>query len=186
MILNILLVILVLIILWLIFAYNRLVSLKNRVNEAASDIDVQSKRRFDLIPNLVESVKGYMAHEKNVLENITKARSAILSAGEDVHKKAEAENMISDAIKTIFAVSENYPQLKANENFLKLQDELTDTENKMQAARRFYNANVRDFDTSIEKFPTNLIAGMFGFKKYEFFEAENEAKNPVKVDFSNN
>ncbi len=181
--LNILLIIVAIVVLWLIYVYNRLITLKNRVKEAASDIEVQSKRRFDLIPNLVETVKGYMAHEKTVLENITKARSAILEAGSDFRKKAQAENMISDALKTLFAVSENYPQLKANENFLKLQDELTDTENKIQAARRFYNTNVRDFNTMIEKFPTNLIAKSLGFGQYEFFETEEAAKEPVKVSF---
>jgi LemA protein len=181
--LNILIIVVVFVLLWLVYVYNRLITLKNRVREAASDIDVQSKRRFDLIPNLVETVKGYMAHEKTVLENITKARSAILEAGEDMHKKAEAENMISGALKTLFAVSENYPQLKANENFLKLQDELSDTENKIQAARRFYNANVRDFNIAIQTFPTNLIVKMFGFSAFEFFEAENEEREAVQVSF---
>jgi LemA protein len=181
--LNILIIAVVFVLLWLVYVYNRLITLKNRVREAASDIDVQSKRRFDLIPNLVETVKGYMAHEKTVLENITKARSAILEAGEDMHKKAEAENMISGALKTLFAVSENYPQLKANENFLKLQDELSDTENKIQAARRFYNANVRDFNIAIQTFPTNLIAKMFGFSAFEFFEAENQEREAVQVSF---
>jgi len=182
-ILNIILIILGLIILWLIFGYNRLVTLRNRVQEALSDIDVQSKRRFDLIPNLVETVKGYMQHEKNVLENVTKARAALMSAGDDFHKKAEAENMISGALKSLFAVAENYPQLRASENFLRLQDELTDTENKMLASRRFYNTNVRDFNTAIQKFPTNLLANIFGFKAFEFFEAEAEARDAVKVSF---
>ncbi|MGC8775968.1 MAG: LemA family protein [Minisyncoccia bacterium] len=182
-ILNILLIILGLIVLWLIFVYNRLIVLKNRVAEAASDIDVQSKRRFDLIPNLVETVKGYMAHEKTVLENVTLARQAIMNAGSDLHKKAEAENMLSGALKSLFAVAENYPDLKASQNFLRLQDELTDTENKMQAARRFYNTNVRDFNTAIQTFPTNLIAKMLGFKAFDFFEAEDEAKQAVKVSF---
>jgi LemA protein len=182
-ILNIVLIILGLIILWLIFGYNRLVTLRNRVQEALSDIDAQSKRRFDLIPNLVETVKGYMQHEKNVLENVTKARAALMSAGNDFHKKAEAENMISGALKSLFAVAENYPQLRASENFLRLQDELTDTENKMLASRRFYNTNVRDFNTAIQKFPTNLLANIFGFKAFEFFEAEAEARDAVKVSF---
>lgn len=181
--LNILIAVLVLIILWLVFVYNRLVVLRNRVREASSDIDVQSKRRFDLIPNLVETVKGYMQHEKTVLENVTAARTAIMSAGSDIHKKAEAENMLSGALKTLFAVAENYPQLRASENFLKLQDELSDTENKLQAARRFYNGNVRDFNIAIQKFPNNLIAGLLGFKPYDFFEAESEEKEPVKVSF---
>jgi len=182
-ILNIILIILGLIILWLIFGYNRLVTLRNRVQEALSDIDVQSKRRFDLIPNLVETVKGYMQHERDVLENVTKARAALMSAGNDFHKKAEAENMISGALKSLFAVAENYPQLRASENFLRLQDELTDTENKMLASRRFYNTNVRDFNTTIQKFPTNLLANIFGFKAFEFFEAEAEARDAVKVSF---
>ena len=182
-ILNIVLIILGLIILWLIFGYNRLVTLRNRVQEALSDIDVQSKRRFDLIPNLVETVKGYMQHERDVLENVTKARAALMSAGNDFHKKAEAENMISGALKSLFAVAENYPQLRASENFLRLQDELTDTENKMLASRRFYNTNVRDFNTAIQKFPTNLLANIFGFKAFEFFEAEAEARDAVKVSF---
>lgn len=181
--LNILIAVLVLIILWLVFVYNRLIVLRNRVREASSDIDVQSKRRYDLIPNLVETVKGYMQHEKTVLEKVTMARTAIMSSGSDIHKKAEAENMLSGALKTLFAVAENYPQLKASENFLKLQDELSDTENKLQAARRFYNGNVRDFNIAIQKFPNNLIAGLLGFKPYEFFEAESEEKEPVKVSF---
>jgi LemA protein len=182
-IINILLIILGLIILWLIFVYNRLITLRNRVREAASDIDVQSKRRFDLIPNLVETVKGYMQYEKTVLENVTKARAAIMEADNDLHKKAAAENMMSQALKSLFAVAENYPDLKASQNFLRLQDELADTENKMQAARRFYNGNVRDFNTAIQKFPTSLIAKMLGFKEFEFFEAEAEAKEAVKVRF---
>lgn len=181
--LNILIVVLVLIVLWLVFVYNRLVVLKNRVREASADIDVQSRRRYDLIPNLVETVKGYMQHEKTVLENVTAARSALLSAGSDIHKKAEAENMLSGALKTLFAVAENYPQLRASENFLKLQDELSDTENKLQAARRFYNTNVRDFNTAIERFPNNLITKILGFKPYEFFEAELKEKEAIKVSF---
>jgi LemA protein len=124
-----------------------------------------------------------MQHEKNVLENVTKARAALMSAGDDFHKKAEAENMISGALKSLFAVAENYPQLRASENFLRLQDELTDTENKMLASRRFYNTNVRDFNTAIQKFPTNLLANIFGFKAFEFFEAEAEARDAVKVSF---
>lgn len=182
-ILNIILILLVVLILWLIFTYNRLIRFKNRVNEALSDIDVQLKRRYDLIPNLVETVKGYMQHEKNVLENITMARSAIMNAGSDLHKKAEADNMLSNALKSLFAVAENYPDLKASANFLKLQDELSDTENKIQAARRFYNTNVRDFNTLIQVFPTNLIARILGFSAFEFFEAENQEKENIKVSF---
>ena len=170
------------IVLWLIFAYNRLVTLRNRAQEAFSDIDVQTKRRYDLIPNLVETVKGYMAHERQVFEKVTEARTRAMDAGGAA--KAEAENMLSGALKTLFAVSENYPQLRANENFLKLQDELSDTENKIQAARRFYNGNVRDLNIKIETFPTNLIASAFGFSKMEFFGDLSESeKAPVRVSF---
>lgn len=175
--------VIVLVILWLVFAYNRLVTLRFRAKEASSDIDVQSKRRYDLIPNLVESVKGYMAHEREVFEKVTEARTRAMSAAPGREKLA-AENALSGTLKTLFAVAENYPQLKANENFLRLQDELTDTEDKLQAARRFYNSNVRDLNTAIERFPTNLIAGMFGFGPMEFFETESVAeKEAVKVKF---
>ena len=170
------------ILLWLIFSYNRLITLRNRTQEALSDIDVQSKRRYDLIPNLVETVKGYMAHERDVLENVTKARTGIMTGGGAL-KKADAENVLSGALKTLFAVSENYPQLRANENFLKLQDELSDTENKMQAARRFYNATVLDLNTKIETFPTNLMANVLGFQKANFFEAVDTERKPVQVKF---
>lgn len=169
-------------ILWLIATFNRLVRFRNRMKEAWSDIEVQLKRRFDLIPNLVESVKGYMEHEKTVLENVTAARSAIMSGGPA--DRAKAEDMLTGALKTLFAVSENYPQLKANENFLKLQDELSDTENKIQAARRFYNTNVRDMNTALETFPTNIVGKTFGFKGGEFFGVENNAeRQPVAVKF---
>ncbi|XKT75144.1 MAG: LemA family protein [Patescibacteria group bacterium UBA2103] len=168
-------------ILWVIFTFNRLVGLVNRGKEAWADIDVQLKRRYDLIPNLVETVKGYAAHEKSVFEEVTKARTAAMNA-DGAHDQAEAENMLSGALKSLFAVSEAYPDLKANENFLNLQNELTDTENKIQAARRFYNTVVRDLNTALEVFPTNLIAGMFNFSSREFFELEEEAaKDPVKV-----
>lgn len=169
-------------VLWLIGIYNSLIRSRNRVDEAWSDIDVQTKRRYDLIPNLVETVKGYATHEKDLLENITKARSQAMQAT-DLHEKAAAENMLSDTLKSLFAVAENYPDLKASQNFAKLQDELTDTENKIMAARRFYNGNVRDFNTKIEVFPTNIVAGMLGFKKYEFFEATNEERENVTVSF---
>jgi LemA protein len=179
----ILLGIVVLIILWLIFAFNRLVTLRNRAKEASSDIDVQTKRRYDLIPNLVESVKGYMSHESGVFEKVTEARTRAMGASSGKEKVA-AENALSGTLKTLFAVAENYPQLKANENFLKLQDELTDTEDKLQAARRFYNTNVRDLNTAIERFPTNMIAGMFGFGPMEFFETDApEERKAVKVEF---
>ena len=166
--------------------YNGLIRLKNRVGEAWSDIDVQLKRRYDLIPNLVEIVKGYASHESSTFEKVTKPRNAAMSAqgSGDAKTQAEAENMLSSTLKSIFALSENYPDLKANTNFLDLQNELSDTENKIQASRRFYNGNVRDFNTKLEIFPTNIIAGMLGFKSREYFEIENEEeKENVKVKF---
>lgn len=175
-------IVLIVVLLWLVLAYNGLVRTRNRAQEAWSDIDVQLKRRYDLIPNLVESVKGYMAHEAGVFENVTKARSQAMQATGAA--KAGAENALSGALKSLFAVAENYPQLKANENFLKLQNELTDTEDKIQAARRFYNGMVRDLNTKIEVFPTNLFASMFGFTKMEFFGDLSDAeKAPVQVKF---
>jgi len=163
--------------------YNRLISLKNRTDESWSDIDVQLKRRYDLIPNLVETVKGYATHERQAFENVTKARSQAMGA-QSLDDKAKAENMLSETLKSIFAIAEAYPDLKASANFSKLQDELSDTENKIQASRRFYNGNVRDFNTAIQTFPTNLLASMFGFKQREFFGLENEAeKQPVAVKF---
>lgn len=168
--------------LWLMFAYNGLIRFRNRVKDAWSDIDVQLKRRHDLIPNLVNTVKGYAKHEKEVFENVTKARAEAINA-KDPKKQAEAENMLSDTLKSLFAVSEAYPDLKANENFLELQRSLTDTEDKIQAARRFYNGNVRDFNTKVEVFPTNMIAGMLGFKQFEFFEAETKERENVEVKF---
>ena len=163
--------------------YNGLVTLRNRAKEAWSDIDVQLKRRYDLIPNLVETVKGYAAHEKELFENVTKARTAAINA-QGAAAQAKAENALTGALKSVFAVAENYPQLRASENFQKLQDELTDTENKIEAARRFYNGNVRDLNIKIEKFPDSIIASMFGFKPMELFELEeSEAKQPVKVQF---
>jgi LemA protein len=179
---TILLVIIILLILWVIFAFNRLVVLRNRVNEAQSDIEVQTKRRYDLIPNLVETVKGYAAHESGVLQKVTEARTRAMNAPAG-QAKLEAENALSGTLKTLFAVAENYPQLKANENFKSLQDELTDTENKIQAARRFFNVNVRDYNTKIESFPSNLIASTFGFKKFEFFDAPAGESEPVQVKF---
>lgn len=163
----------VLIIIWLVATYNGLIRLKNQTGEAWSDIDVQLKRRHDLIPNLVETVKGYAKHESGVFENVTKARSQAMGA-QTPEEKGKAENMLSGALKSLFAVAEAYPDLKASENFAKLQDELSDTENKIQAARRFYNGNVRDFNTKLQTFPTNMIGGMFGFKDYEFFQIEQE------------
>lgn len=179
----IILVILVVLVLWIVGSFNGLVRARNRVREAWSDIDVQLKRRYDLIPNLVETVKGYATHEKEVFEQVTRARAAAMGAT-GVAEKGAAENMLAGALKSLFAVAEAYPTLRASENFSKLQDELTDTENKIQAARRFYNSNVLVLNTKIETFPTNLIAGMFGFVKSEFFEIDNVAeKEPVQVKF---
>ncbi|MBU4216353.1 LemA family protein [Candidatus Parcubacteria bacterium] len=166
--------------------YNSLVTLKNRVEEALSDIDVQLKRRYDLIPNLVETVKGYAGHESATLEKVTAARTAAMSAqsGGDAKAQLEAENALSSTLKSIFALSESYPDLKANQNFLELQKELSDTENKIQASRRFYNGNVRDFNTKLQVFPTNMIANMLGFTAREYFEVENGAEREnVKVNF---
>lgn len=170
--------------LWGIFSYNGFVRLTARAKEAWADIDVQLKRRYDLIPNLVETVKGYATHEKEAFENVTKARAAAMGAG-GVAEKAQAENMLAGALKSLFAVAEAYPDLKANQNFLELQRELSDTENKIQAARRFYNANVRDLNIMTDSFPSNIVAGMFKFETREFFELEegSEAKEPVKVKF---
>lgn len=176
-------IVLAVVVLWLVFAYNSLVRLRSRAKEAWSDIEVQLKRRYNLIPNLVEAVKGYMTHERGVFEKVTEARTRAMGAPAG-KEKAEAENMLSGTLKTLFAVSENYPQLRASENFAKLHDELTDTENKIQAARRFYNGNVRDLNIKTETFPSNLIANMFGFKKMEFFGDLSEAERaPVKVKF---
>ena len=170
------------VIVWAVFVYNGLVRLRNRVQEAASDIEVQQKRRYDLIPNLVETVKGYAKHESGVFEKVTEARTRAMGAPSG-KEKVGAENALSGALKSLFAVAENYPQLKANENFGKLQDELSDTENKIQAARRFYNTNARDLNTSIEMFPSNMMARIFNFSKVEFFDAEAEAEKPVSVKF---
>ena len=166
--------------------YNSLVSLKNRVEEAWSDITVQLKRRADLIPNLIETVKGYASHEKEVFEKVTEARTAVLSATTQGPKAAAAaENQFEGALKSLFAVAEAYPQLRATENFQQLSAELVDTEDKIQASRRFYNGGVRDLNTKIEQFPSNLVAGMFGFVKREFFEVDDPAsiQNPVEVKF---
>lgn len=176
------LIIVAVIVLWFIATYNGLIKLKIRTEEAESDIDVQLKRRYDLIPNLVETVKGYASHEKELFEKVTQARSQAMQAT-GMHEKAEAENMLSSTLKSLFAVSENYPDLKASQNFLKLQDELSDTENKIQAARRFYNGNVRDFNTKLSVFPTNMIGNMLGFKVKEFFEAGEGERENVKVAF---
>lgn len=165
---------------WL--TYNTLVTLKERIKEALSGIDVQLKRRTDLIPNLVESVKGYAKHEKEVFENVTKARSELMKA-DSPHEKAQADNMLTGALKSLFAVAEAYPTLRASENFQQLQEELTDTEDKVAYSRQFYNSNVLAFNTKIKTFPAVLLANSFGFKEYEFFETEEEDKKPVKVKF---
>lgn len=183
----ILIVVLALLVIWAIALYNKFIRLRTRSDEAWSDIDVQLKRRYDLIPNLIDTVKGYADHESGTLQKVTEARTAAMGA-QTIEEHAQAENMLTGALKSLFAVSENYPDLKANTNFLELQRELTDTENKIQASRRFYNTNVRDLNIAVESFPSNLIANMFKFGKREFFElGEDEAeaaKNPVKVDFS--
>lgn len=174
----------VVVVIWAIAIFNKLITLNVRCDEASSDIEVQLKRRYDLIPNLVESVKGYATHEKEIFENVTKARAEAIGA-KGMQEKAQAENQLSAALKSVFAVAENYPDLKANENFMKLQEELTDTEDKIQASRRFYNANVRDFNIAIQVFPSSIVATMRGYKSRELFELEDEAaKEPVKVDFN--
>jgi LemA protein len=179
-------VLVVLLIAFLWITYNSLVTLRVRVDEAWSDITVQLKRRLDLIPNLVNTVQGYAKHEKSVFEEVTKARANALNA-QGVKETAQAENMFEGALKSLFAVAESYPDLKANENFLQLQQELVDTEDKIQASRRFYNGGVRDLNTKIDLFPNNLVAGPFGFKKREFFELEEaemaQAEKPVEVKF---
>lgn len=168
---------------YIVLAYNSLVRQRNQVKEAWSDIDVQLKRRYNLIPNLVESVKAYARHEREAFESVTQARARALGA-RNPHEHAEAENMLSSTLKTLFAVAENYPDLKANTNFLELQRELADTENKIQAARRFYNTTIRDYNTALEAFPSNLIASLFSFKHEEYFELDDEAARSVpKINF---
>jgi len=174
--------IIVLILFGFIATYNELVKLRNRTKEAWADIDVQLKRRYDLIPNLVETVKGYAVHERELFERVTQARAQAIGA-KTIKEKGEAENALSSTLKSLFAVAESYPDLKASANFLELQRELTDTEDKIQAARRFYNTNVRDMNIRVETFPTNIIAAMFGFARVEFFGAEEAEKEPVKVKF---
>jgi len=173
----------VIILLWIISTYNGLIRRRNRTKEAWADIDIQLKRRYDLIPNLVEMVKGYAAHERQLFENVTEARAKAIGA-QGMKEKAAAENSLSNTLKSLFAVAENYPDLKASVNFLELQRELTDTEDKIQAARRFYNTNVMELNTQIESFPANTIASTFGFKQMELFEiAEAVEKEPVSVKF---
>jgi LemA protein len=171
----------------LIATYNRLVTLRQRVKEAWSDIDVQLKRRYDLIPNLVETVKGYAAHERGVFENVTQARANAIAAGQTggPEQRAAAENVLTGALRSVFAVAENYPQLQASQNFRDLQENLTATEDKISFARRFYNGNVRDYNTALQTFPTNMLAGMFGFAAEQYFElAEAAQREAPKVSFS--
>lgn len=173
----------VLFVVYLIAMYNGLVTLKARIKEALSGIDVQLKRRADLIPNLVETVKGYAKHEKEVFSDVTKARSALMKA-DSLPGKAEANNMLTGALKSLFAVAEAYPQLQASQNFQDLQRQLEDTEDKVAYSRQFYNTNVLDYNTKVQTFPTNLIAGSFGFHQEEFFQANDEDRKNVKVNFS--
>lgn len=175
------LIILAVVALWFVGVYNTLIRKRLRVDEAWSDIEVQLKRRYDLIPNLVSTVKGYAKHEDSVFSKVTEARSRAMGAG-NPHEKLAAENALSQTLKSLFAVAEAYPDLKANENFLKLQGDLTDTEDKIQASRRFYNGNVRDFNTALQVFPTNLIAGMFGFKSREFFDIDEKGAEGQSVN----
>jgi len=181
----IILAIVAVLVIYLIFVYNSLVTLRTRSEEAWSDIDVQLKRRYDLIPNLVNAVKGYAKHEKEVFEKVTQARTAAISA-EGIKEQEKAENELSKTLKSIFAVAENYPALRANENFLELQGELSETENKIEASRRFYNANVRELNIRIQSFPSNTVANAFKFEKKNLFEIEasqkTAAKEPPKVE----
>jgi len=179
----IILIIVGVLVLWIIATFNGLVRLRNRTKEAWADIDVQLKRRYNLIPNLVETVKGYATHERELFEKVTEARSRAMSA-KGLKERGEAENTLSNTLKTLFAVAENYPQLRASENFLELQKELRDTEDKVQAARRFYNGNVRDLNIRVESFPANIVANLFNFKKMELFELEKlEEREAPKVKF---
>lgn len=179
--------VIVLAVIYVVAVYNGLIINRNRVKEAYSDIQVQMKRRYDLIPNLVETVKGYAGHESQTLEKVIQARNMAMAQKGNLKEQAKAENILSGTLKSLFAVSENYPELKANENFLKLQFELTDTEDKIKAARRFYNTNVLALNNKIEMFPSNIIAGMFSFTKQEFFELDEDeaqaAKKAVQVKF---
>lgn len=172
----------IILVLYFIATYNSLIILKTRIQEALSGIDVQLKRRADLIPNLVETVKGYAKHEKEVFENVTKARSALLSAS-SLSEKADANNQLSGALKSLFAVAESYPELKASTNFQDLQRQLEDTEDKVAYSRQFYNSNVLDFNAKVQVFPTNIIANMFGFKSFDFFQATEEERKKVDVKF---
>jgi LemA protein len=185
----IIVIVVVIALLWVAFAYNSLVSLRNRAKEAWSDITVQTKRRYDLIPNLVKTVQGYAKHESKVFTEVTKARAEAMDA-KGMGAKSKAENVLTEALKSVFAVAENYPQLRASENFSKLQDDLTDSENRIEASRRYYNGSVRDLNTRIEVFPTNLIANKLGFTQMELFDVSQSEKAAVeeapKVDFEEN
>ena len=182
-ILWVIIIVVVVVFFWIVGVFNGLIRLKNRAKEAWADIDVQLKRRYDLIPNLVEIVKGYATHEREIFEKVTQARAAAMGAT-GLKDKASAEDTLSGTLKSLFAVAENYPDLKASQNFLALQNELTDTEDKIQAARRFYNTNVRDLNIRIETFPANLIAGSFGFKEMDLFQTANDVeKEPVAIKF---
>ncbi len=176
-------VVVLILVLWAVGVFNGLVGRRNRVKESWAQIDVQLKRRYDLIPNLVETVKGYAKHESSTFENVTKARNMAMNAG-SFQQRADAENMLTGALKSLFAVAEAYPELKANQNFLGLQEELSSTENKIGFARQHYNDVVRDYNTSTQVFPANIIAGSFGFKEEPFFElTEPEARTAPKVQF---
>lgn len=175
-------IVLVIGVLWLLFTYNSLITLRNRVKEAWSQIDVQLKRRSSLIPNLVETVKGYAKHEKSVFEEVTKARTAMMGAHGPA-EAAKADNMLTGALKSLFAVAENYPNLKASDNFKELQEELSDTETKVAASRQFYNTSVLDYNNSLQTVPTAWIASMFGFTQEEFFKATDEEKKDISVKF---
>lgn len=172
----------VLLVLWVLATYNSLITLRNRVKEAWSQIDVQLKRRSSLIPNLVEAVKGYVKHEKGVLEEVTKARTSLMNA-KNPHQAADADNMLTGALKSLFAVAEAYPDLKASENFKQLQEELSDTETKVAASRQFYNTNVLDLNNNLETVPTMWVGSMFNFQKEEFFKATEEEKKDIEVKF---
>jgi LemA protein len=178
----ILLIVVVIIALYVWFTYNSLITAKMRVSEASSSIDVQLKRRTDLIPNLVETVKGYAKHEKDVFEQVTKARASLMSA-KGTEEKGEANNQLSQTLKSLFAVAENYPELKASQNFMGLQEELSDTENKIAYSRQFYNTNVLDYNTKLQVFPTVIFGNMLHFKPAEFFAADEADKKPVEVNF---
>ena len=182
MALLVIIVILVIVVGFIFMAYNGLVTSRVHISEASSQIDVQLKRRTDLIPNLVETVKGYATHEKEVFENVTKARASLMTAG-TTKEKAQANDFLSGTLKSLFAVAENYPDLKASNNFMELQEELSDTENKIAYARQFYNSNVMDYNTKIQTMPTNIIANAFHFQPAEFFTADEKDKEPVKVSF---